>query len=233
MTLNNEIRKRVLQANLDLLDLGLVCLTWGNASAVDRQRGVMWIKPSGIEYNSMSADQIVEVDLNTGEHLGNLKPSSDTATHLSLYKHFPDIGGIVHTHSSMATSWAQACLEIPCMGTTHADHFNGSVPLTRRLHPEEIKDRYEHHTGQLIIERFKGIDPLHFPGVLVAEHGPFTWGKTIQDAVTHAVILEEIAKMAYQTQLLGKHEPIQKSLLEKHFQRKHGPQAYYGQNNNT
>ncbi len=229
----NELQELVLSANLELVNKGLVKLTWGNASAIDRQQGIVYIKPSGIDYDRMRAGDMVPVELDTGKCLGSLKPSSDTDTHLSLYRTFPSIGGIVHTHSSWATSWAQACREIPCQGTTHADHFYGPVPLSRKLTPDEIQDGYELNTGVVIAERFKNLNPLAIPGVLVAEHGPFTWGSTVEDAVKHATILEEVAKMAYQTHVLGNQNPIQKTLLDKHYSRKHGPNAYYGQKSNT
>lgn len=224
-----QIKEEVLRANLDLHSLGLVKLTWGNASAVDRKSGKMYIKPSGVSYSEMTVDSIVEVDLLSGESIGPLKPSSDTPTHLYLYKCFPEIGGIVHTHSTWATSWAQACRDIPCLGTTHADYFNGSVPITRALTAGEIKGMYEKNTGIVIEERFVSENPMELPGVLVAEHGPFTWGKDVNEAVKHAVILEEIANMAFCTVQLGKDWPVQEALLEKHFQRKHGDNAYYGQ----
>lgn len=219
----------VLKANLELVKEGLVKLTWGNASAVDREKGVFYIKPSGMEYSEMREEHMVEVDLSSGKHTGDSKPSSDTPTHMHLYNSFPDIGGVVHTHSSWATSWAQACREIPCLGTTHADHFFGSVPVTRALSKEEIEGEYELNTGKLIVEHFKDGSYFKQPGVLLAEHGPFTWGKTIQEAVKHAIILEEIAKMAYRTVMLGKDRPVQQALLNKHYTRKHGPDAYYGQ----
>lgn len=220
----------VFRANLKLVEEGLVKLTWGNASAANRKKGVMYIKPSGMEYSAMTEEDMVEVDLETGNHVGNIKPSSDTPTHLFLYKSFPEIGGVVHTHSSWATSWAQACKEIPCLGTTHADHFFGSVPVTRPLSNEEIEGDYELNTGKLIAMHFDKLNYLEQPGVLVAEHGPFTWGKTVEEAVEHAIILEEIAKMAFRTIMLGKEEPVSEALLNKHYTRKHGPDSYYGQN---
>ena len=226
---HKSLQEEVFRANQDLVNLGLVMLNWGNASAVDRRRSVMFIKPSGVDYSSMLPEQMVEVDMSTGEYKGELKPSSDTATHLFLYRHFSEINGIVHTHSSWATIWAQACLEIPCMGTTHADHFFGAVPVTRQLYPEEIKNDYEKNTGAVIVERFTGMSALEMPGVLVANHGPFTWGPGIQDAVNHAFILEEIARMAYHTRAMGKSDSIHDALLEKHYWRKHGSGASYGQ----
>jgi len=223
------IEADVLMANLDLVDEGLVKLTWGNASAVDRKKGVIYIKPSGVDYSEMNMKDMVEVDLETGASSGSFNPSSDTPTHLHLYREFPEIGGIVHTHSSYATSWAQACREIPCMGTTHADHFYGSVPVTRTLTKEEIEGDYELNTGKLISEYFKGANYMKLPGILLAEHGPFCWGSTVQEAVIHAIILEEIAKTAFLSIILGKEQPIQKILLDKHYMRKHGSDAYYGQ----
>ena len=219
----------VLMANLDLVDEGLVKLTWGNASAVDRKKGILYIKPSGVDYSEMIMEDMVVVDLETGASSGSFNPSSDTPTHLHLYREFSEIGGIVHTHSSYATSWAQACREIPCMGTTHADHFYGSVPVTRTLTKEEIEGDYELNTGKLISEYFQGANYMKLPGILVAEHGPFCWGRTVQEAVIHAIILEEIAKMAFRSIMLGKEQPIQKILLDKHYMRKHGSDAYYGQ----
>lgn len=219
----------VFRANLKLVEEGLVKLTWGNASAVDRQKGVMYIKPGGMDYSEMKEEDMVEVDLETGTHSGHKKPSSDTPTHLILYKSFSEIGGIVHTHSTCATSWAQACREIPCLGSTHADHFFGSVPVTRTLSKEEIEGDYELNTGRVIAAHFAKLNYLERPGILVAEHGPFTWGKTIQDAVKHAIILEEIANIAFRTVMLGKEIPVSEALLNKHYSRKHGPDAYYGQ----
>lgn len=223
------MKKRVYQANIRLVEAGLVKLTWGNASAVDRKKGVVYIKPSGVDYQQMTPDDMVEIDLETGEYRGSLRPSSDTPTHLHLYRTFQELGGIVHTHSRWATSWAQAFREIPCLGTTHADHFYGNVPLTRFLKKEEIEGDYEHNTGVVIEERFQNEDVRELPGVLVAGHGPFTWGGTIEDAVKHAIILEEIAMMAYHTFQLGKKSPVHQALLDKHYTRKHGPDSYYGQ----
>ncbi len=228
----DHLKEDVCKANLELVSKGLVKLTWGNASAVDRQAGVMIIKPSGIDYDLMSANDMVVVDLETGLHKGSLKPSSDTPTHLFLYREFAELGGIVHTHSSWATSWAQACRAIPCQGTTHADHFYGSVPVTRVLTESEIVADYELNTGKVIAATFAQLNVLALPAVLVAEHGPFTWGKTVNDAVKHAIILEEIAKMAYRTHSLGYTQAVQDALKEKHYSRKHGPDAYYGQKSN-
>jgi len=224
-----NLRTAVLQANLALQEEGLVRLTWGNASGIDRARGLIVIKPSGVAYPDMKPEDMVVVDLDGKVVAGNLKPSSDTPTHLVLYRSFPEIGGIAHTHSQWATSWAQACREIPCLGTTHADHFYGPVPCTRLLTPEEIGGHYEEATGYVIREAFTLLNPIEVPGVLVAEHGPFTWGARVSDAVRHAIILEEIARMAYHTFVLGKQHPVQNAILEKHYSRKHGPDAYYGQ----
>ena len=224
-----DLKKKVFEANLALVKAGLVKMTWGNASGFDRGKGVMVIKPSGVSYALMQETDMVVLDLDGNLVEGDNKPSSDTATHLELYRAFPSIGGIVHTHSTWATSWAQACREIPCLGTTHADHFFGPVPCTRSLHPEEIKGQYEKETGKVIIETMAMLTPDEVPGILVAEHGPFTWGRDVGVAVQHAVILEEVAKMAFHTILLGKDIPIQHELLEKHYLRKHGKRAYYGQ----
>jgi len=229
-----QLKADVWEANRRLVEAGLVVLSWGNASGVDRQRGIIAIKPSGVDYAQMKPEDIVLVRLDTGTPLPNekLNPSSDTPTHLYLYQHFPTIGGIVHTHSSAATSWAQACRSIPCYGTTHADVFHGPVPLSRELTPEEIRDRYEWNTGTAIVDSFQyeSINPLHVPGVLVPHHGPFTWGATPQAAVEHAITLEEVAKLAAQTEALKPTaDQIPAELLEKHFSRKHGAGAYYGQ----
>jgi L-ribulose-5-phosphate 4-epimerase len=228
MRLTN-LKQAVFEANLALVKEGLVKLTWGNASGIDRARGLVVIKPSGISYDEMTPEDMVVLDLQGKPVDSKLKPSSDTPTHLFLYQSFPEIGSIVHTHSEWATSWAQACRSIPCLGTTHADHFYGPVPCTRLLTPDEIQAHYELATGEVILEAFAGISPVAVPGVLVAEHGPFCWGKTVADAVKHAIILEELAKMAFRTVMLGRDSPVQPALLEKHYQRKHGPDAYYGQ----
>jgi L-ribulose-5-phosphate 4-epimerase len=225
----DALKQAVFEANLALVLEGLVKMTWGNASGIDRENGLVVIKPSGVSYQDMMPDDMVVMDLDGNLIDGKLNPSSDTPTHLLLYRSFPNINGIVHTHSEWATSWAQACRSIPCLGTTHADHFHGSVPCTRLLTPEEIKGQYEHSTGAVIVETFSGINPMEVPGVLVAEHGPFSWGNTPADAVKNAVILEEIAKMAFRTVLLGRNTPVQPAILEKHYSRKHGPDAYYGQ----
>lgn len=228
-----QLRQDVWRANLDIVQAGLVKLTWGNASGADREAGVMAIKPSGIGYASMRPEDMVVVSLSTGAVVdGSLRPSSDTATHLVLYREWPGIGGIVHTHSTHAVSWAQAEMELPCFGTTHADHFYGSVPVTRRLRSEEIREAYEHHTGQVIVERFReaGLDPVQIPAALVAGHGPFAWGPDPARAVENAVVLEEVARMAWLTRMLDPAaRAIGQDLLDKHFLRKHGKDAYYGQ----
>ncbi len=228
-----KLKQEVWRANLDIVEAGLVLLTWGNASGADRGAGVMAIKPSGIAYASMRPEDMVVVSLASGEVLdGVLRPSSDTPTHLYLYQEFAGIGGIVHTHSRFAVSWAQAEVDLPCFGTTHADHFYGAVPVTRRMREEEILEAYEHHTGVVIVERFReaGIDPAQVPGVLVAGHGPFTWGSNPAKAVENATVLESVAQMALQTRVVNPEaEPLDQVLLDKHFLRKHGKGAYYGQ----
>lgn len=228
-----ELKQAAYEANLALVRAGLVVLTWGNASAVDRQSGIMAIKPSGVDYDVLQADDMVLVRLDTGKAVDTrLRPSSDTPTHLEIYRAFGDVGGVVHTHSTIATAWAQACREIPCLGTTHADAFHGPVPLTRALSDEEITRDYEVETGRVIVERFRqgGLDPLHAPGVLVAHHGPFTWGATAARAVESAITLEEVARMAQATLGIAPDAAaIPEALLRKHFERKHGAGAYYGQ----
>lgn len=228
-----QLKEDVCRANLALVRSGLVVLTWGNASGVDRQAGVMAIKPSGVAYDQLRPQDIVILSIDKGEIIqGTLRPSSDAPTHLLLYQRFQSIGGIVHTHSAYATSWAQAGREIPCLGTTHADHFHGHVPLTRQLTAEEIGGEYERNTGKVILERFseKGIDPGEMPGVLVAQHGPFVWGANSMAAVENAVILEEVARTALYTLLLSPEAgKLPRELLDKHFKRKHGSEAYYGQ----
>lgn len=226
----DRLKEQVCQANLALVRHGLVILTWGNVSQIDRRAGVVAIKPSGVEYDQLTADQIVVLDLAGRQVDGRLRPSSDTPTHLELYRRFEGIGGICHTHSRNAAIWAQACRDVPCLGTTHADHFYGSVPCTRSMSAEEIRTDYELNTGKVIVERFAGIDPMTIPGVLVANHGPFTWGKDAMDAVLNAVVLEEVCSMAIGAlQLNPDLRSIAKVLLDKHFLRKHGPDAYYGQ----
>lgn len=225
------LKERVLQANLALPKYHLVTFTWGNVSEIDRAKGVIAIKPSGVEYHNMTVDDIVVVSL-TGETVeGKLNPSSDTATHTELYKAFEHIGGIVHTHSRYATVWAQAELDVPALGTTHADYFYGDVPCTRRLTDSEITSDYEKNTGLVIIEEFKrrGLDPMAMPGAVISGHAPFCWGKNAFDAVHNAVVLEEVAMMAIATRQLNKTIKIQQALSDKHYFRKHGANAYYGQ----
>jgi L-ribulose-5-phosphate 4-epimerase len=226
-----ELRKRVCKANLDLVEEGLVIQTWGNVSGVDRASGNFVIKPSGVPYDGMKPEHMIVVSLKTGEVVeGNLKPSSDTPTHLVLYRAFPKIGGVVHTHSLYATAWAQARKAIPSYGTTQADYWYGTVPCTRLLTAKEINTDYEANTGDVIVETFKKLDPMQHPAVLVASHGPFTWGKDAHEAVHNAVVLEFIARLAGETLRLNpKAKPMQSVLLNKHFLRKHGPGAYYGQ----
>ena len=226
-----KLKESVCKANLELPKYGLVTFTWGNVSGVDRDSGLMVIKPSGVEYDNMTADDMVVVSLETGEKVeGKWKPSSDTATHVALYNAFPEIGGIVHTHSRWATSFAQAGRGIPAYGTTHGDYFYGEIPCTRKMTPEEIGGEYEKETGNVIIETFKGIDENTIPAVLVNSHGPFSWGTDPENAVHNAVVLEELAFMALQTEVLNPDVKVmQQELLDKHFLRKHGKNAYYGQ----
>jgi L-ribulose-5-phosphate 4-epimerase len=224
-----ELKKVVFKANLDLVNNGLVIHTWGNVSGRDFDSGMIVIKPSGVSYKSMKPDDMVVIDSDGKVVEGEYKPSTDAPTHLLLYKTWNNIGGIVHTHSSYATAWAQAGKDIPPFGTTHADHFYGEVPCTRLLTDKEVATDYEINTGKLIIERMGSVDPLTIPSVLVNCHGPFCWGTDADNAVYNAVSLEEIARMAFYTVLLGKREPVNKSLLDKHFKRKHGRDAYYGQ----
>jgi L-ribulose-5-phosphate 4-epimerase len=226
-----KLKAQVCKANLDLVVKGLVIETWGNASGVDRERGLMVIKPSGVPYDGMKPKHMVVVSLKTGKVVeGNLKPSSDTETHLVLYRAFPKIGGVVHTHSLFATAWAQAQRGLPAYGTTQADYWHGDVPCTRLLTPAEIKSDYEANTGKIIVETFKKLDPMQHPAVLVASHGPFTWGKNVADAVHNAGVLEFIAQLASETLRINpKLKPMQSVLLDKHFLRKHGSKATYGQ----
>jgi L-ribulose-5-phosphate 4-epimerase len=225
----DKLKEDVYKANLELVKNGLVIHTWGNASARDSSSGLIVIKPSGVSYKLMKPEDMVVIDPAGKVVEGKYKPSTDAPTHLLLYGRWDTIGGIVHTHSSFATAWAQAGRDIPPFGTTHADHFHGAVPCTRSLTDEEIKDNYEVNTGKIIIERLSGTDPLTIPSVLVNCHGPFCWGTDADDAVYNAVSLEEIARIAFYTVLLGKSEPVDKTLLDKHFKRKHGHGAYYGQ----
>ncbi len=225
-----ELKDAVLEANLELPKRNLVIYTWGNVSGVDRDKGMIVIKPSGVPYKGMKREHLVVVDFNGKVVEGTSKPSVDTKTHLVLYQAFTNIGGIVHTHSPWATMWAQACRPISCFGTTHADYFYGEIPCTEKLTREQIKNDYEKETGNVIVEKFKTLNPDYMPGVLVASHGPFTWGKDPYSAVHNSAVLEEIAKMAWGTlSLAPKASPISSYLLEKHFFRKHGPNAYFGQ----
>lgn len=219
----------MLQANLELVRRGLAIYTFGNASGISRSNGLVVIKPSGVPYEKMRSEDLVIVDLDGRVVEGKLRPSSDVATHLVLYRHFEGAGGVVHTHSRYATAWAQAQRDIPCFGTTHADSFYGPVPVTAPLDTTRIEAQYEENTGRCIVERFRGMDPMQVPAVLVASHGPFCWGRTPAEAAHNGVILEEIAHMAYITVTLGRDVPIPSPLLDKHFLRKHGTGAYYGQ----
>jgi L-ribulose-5-phosphate 4-epimerase len=226
-----QLKVNICQANLDLVKAGLVIQTWGNVSGIDREHDLMVIKPSGVPYAGMKPEHMVVVSLETGSVVeGNLKPSSDTPTHLELYRAFPKIGGVVHTHSLYATAWAQACKGLPAYGTTQADYWYGDVPCTRNMTPAEIKDDYEVNTGRVIVETFAKLDPMQHPAVLVASHGPFTWGMDVNEAVHNASVLEFIARLASETLRINpKTKPMQPVLLDKHFLRKHGPGAYYGQ----
>lgn len=225
-----ELKQKVFEANMQLPRYGLVTFTWGNASAIDRERGLVVIKPSGVAYDGMKPEDMVVVDLDGNVVEGDYRPSSDTATHVELYKAFPAVGGVVHTHSKWATAWAQAGRSIPCYGTTHADYFYGDVPCTRDLTPEEISSGYERSTGLVIAETFAALDPVAVPGVLICHHGPFTWGKNAGEAVHNAVCLETIAEMAARCQWLNPGvTSVPKAQLDKHYYRKHGANAYYGQ----
>ena len=227
------LREQVYEANMLLPRHGLVTFTWGNASQADRAAGVVAIKPSGVEYEALTPRDLVVLDLESGRVVeGGLNPSSDTRTHLELYRAFPDLGGVVHTHSPSAVAWAQAGRDIPCYGTTHADYFYGPVPCARQLTQAEIDEDYEKNTGAVIVETFRrrGLDPMHLPGVICSSHGPFTWGKDAAQAVYHAVVLEEVAKMAILTREVDPSAaPAPQLVQDKHFLRKHGPAAYYGQ----
>lgn len=227
-----ELKKAVYEANMDLPRYGLVTFTWGNVSGIDRESGLFVIKPSGVEYDQLTPEDMVVMDLDGNKIEGSYRPSSDTATHLELYRAFSKIGGIVHTHSSYATSWAQAGRGIPCYGTTHADYMYGKIPCVRCLTPKEIAEAYEQNTGRLIVEEFvrMGKDPMAVPAVLCKNHGPFTWGKDAREAVHNAVVLEEVAKMAYRTESINPQvKPAPQELQDKHYYRKHGANAYYGQ----
>ena len=226
------LKKKVCAANIELQTKGLITYTWGNVSGIDRRQGLVVIKPSGVSYDELTYDKMVVLDLEGNKIEGDLSPSSDTATHLELYKKYPDIGGITHTHSNNATSWAQAGRGIPFYGTTHADYFHGEIPCTRMLTPEEINGEYEKNTGLVIIETLENnkIDPMEMPAILCFAHGPFTWGKDADEAVHNAVVLEEVAEMALKTLILSpKMAPAPQVLSDKHYFRKHGEGAYYGQ----
>lgn len=226
-----ELKKQVYEANMQLPKHGLVTFTWGNVSGIDRELGLFVIKPSGVEYDKLTPDDMVVMDLMGNKEEGSLNPSSDTKTHMILYRRFPQIGGVVHTHSTWATSWAQAGRDIPCYGTTHADYIYGSIPCARNLTAQELQD-YEENTGVLIADLFedRGIEPMAVPGVLCKNHGPFTWGTDADNAVHNAVVLEEVAKMAALCELINPRAgEAPKSLQDKHYMRKHGPNAYYGQ----
>jgi len=228
--MHDILKKQVCLANLALVEHHLVVFTWGNVSAIDRDSGVVAIKPSGVGYDALTPDKIVLLDLDGKVLEGDLRPSSDTPTHLELYRRWPGVGGICHTHSRYATMWAQACREIPCLGTTHADHFYGPVPVTDAMSKEEIAADYELNTGKVIVRRFAQTDPMQVPAVLVANHGPFTWGNDAASAVMNAVVLEEVAQMAQGALALNPQQPpISQTLLDKHYLRKHGKDAYYGQ----
>ncbi len=222
-----ELKEKVFHANLELVKQGLVIYTWGNVS--DREKGLVAIKPSGLDYDKMTADDMVVVDLEGNIVEGKLRPSSDTPTHLALYRAFPAIGGVVHTHSTYATAWSQAGLDIPNIGTTHADYFHKDIPCTADMTAEEVRGDYELETGNVIVRRFADIDPTATPAVLVKNHGPFTWGKDPADAVHNAVVLEQVAKMAFIARTINPALTMNPLLIEKHYNRKHGPGAYYGQ----
>jgi len=228
--MHEEIRKAVCEANIELQTQKLVFCSWGNVSGIDRAASVVAIKPSGVSYDQLTPDKMVLIDLDGNVIEGNLKPSSDTPTHLELYRNFEAVGGICHTHSANATIWAQACKEIPCYGTTHADYFYGPIPVTEKMTADEIKSNYELNTGKVIVKRFADLDPMEMPAVLMANHGPFTWGKTPAEAVEAAVVLEQVAATALATIMLNPNQnQISKSLCDKHYLRKHGKNAYYGQ----
>jgi L-ribulose-5-phosphate 4-epimerase len=223
------LKEEVFKANLDLVKHGLVIFTWGNVSAIDRSTGLVVIKPSGVSYEAMKAEDMVVVDLDGKVVEGKLKPSSDTASHLVFYKAFQNIGGVVHTHSTYATAWAQAGCDIPNIGTTHSDYFSASIPCTRDMTQAEVEGEYELETGNVVVERFEELNPDFIPGVLVKNHGPFSWGKNAHDAVHNAVVMEQVAKMAYIAYGVNPDLTMNENLIKKHFYRKHGPNAYYGQ----
>jgi len=228
--MHEKLKKAVCDANCELPRRNLVICSWGNASGIDRKAGVVAIKPSGVPYEQLSPEKIVLVDLEGNIIEGRFKPSSDTPTHLELYRHFETIGGICHTHCPAATAWAQACREIPCLGTTHADFFYGPIPVTEVMTGQQISAAYEQNTGRVIVERFARLDPNQVPGVLVANHGPFTWGKDADAAVEAMVVTEQLAAIALDTMRLNPNQqPISQALLDKHYFRKHGKDAYYGQ----
>ncbi len=225
-----ELKEKVCGANLDLVKQGLVIFTWGNVSGIDREKGLVVIKPSGVDYDAMRPSDMVVVDLKSGKVVeGDLNPSSDTPTHLVLYKAFPNIKGVVHTHSTYATAWAQAGRDIPNIGTTHADYFHEAIPCTADMTKEEVEGQYELETGNVIVKRFEGINPDHTPGVLVKNHGPFSWGASPANAVYNAKVLEQCAKMAFVSFMVNPGTTMNPLLVEKHYGRKHGPNAYYGQ----
>ena len=229
-----ELKKQVCKANLELVARGVVIYTWGNVSGIDRDKGLVVIKPSGVDYDGMSPEDMVVVDLVTGETVeGKWKPSSDTATHLELYKRYEKIAGVVHTHSVNAVAFAQAGLSIPALGTTHADYFYGDIPCTRELSKTEVEEAYELNTGKVIIETIDtlNLDPMAVPGIVVKNHGPFAWGKNPANAVYNAVVLEKVAEMDIKTLMLNPEASMQQYVLDKHYMRKHGPNAYYGQKN--
>ena len=235
-----ELKEKVYRANMSLVEHGLVIFTWGNVSGIDREKGLVVIKPSGVSYDTRSeehtselqslASDMVVVSLADGTVVeGNLRPSSDTPTHLALYRAFPEIGGVVHTHSTYATAWSEAGIDLPNIGTTHADYFHNAIPCTRDMTAAEVEGDYELETGNVIVERFIGLNPIHTPGVLVKNHGPFSWGKTPEEAVHNAVVMEQVAKMAFIAYQVNPQLTMNPLLIEKHFSRKHGPNAYYGQ----
>lgn len=225
-----ELKQKVYEANMELPRRGLITYTWGNVSGIDREKGLFVIKPSGVDYDVSKPSDMVVMDLEGNKVEGEMNPSSDTATHVELYNAFKEIGGIVHTHSPHATAWAQAGRALPCYGTTHADYFYGEIPCARNLTAEEIEEGYEMNTGRVIIETFQGKNPVYIPAVLCKNHGPFTWGKDAAEAVHNAVVLEEIARMNFMTELINPQAgPAPQCMQDKHFMRKHGPNAYYGQ----
>ncbi len=227
-----ELKKAVYEANMQLPKYGLVTFTWGNVSGIDRKSGLFVIKPSGVEYDKLTPEDMVVMDLNGNHVEGKYRPSSDTATHIEIYKAFSEVGGIVHTHSAYATSWAQSGRGIPCYGTTHADYMYGEIPCLRCLNEDEIEEAYEQNTGRLIVNEFKRLcmDPVAMPTVLCKNHGPFAWGKDAHEAVHNAVVLEEVAKMAFRAELINSRiQPAPQALQDKHYTRKHGANAYYGQ----